>query len=303
MKSGVVVVLLSSMVFAHADLAIGDPAPPLAIKQWIKGEPVDLSAGKGKNVYVIEFWDASCRETIPYTSELQKKYKDRGVVFVGLTDEAPSMAKIFVEKMGAKMDYAVGVDERQTAVKTYMTPFGQERMPHAFIIDKEGRVVWHGHPMGSMEKALDEVLSGKFNLQSAQKYDRLTKLQLEYIESVNAVATRAKAVELANTIVTEMGNDASGLNLFAWRILADRRVKHRDTGLALKAATRAYELAGTKDPAIVDTYARALFENGQKQAAIEKQKAAIALSKDEGQRIEFEGTLKKYQRLMRESVN
>jgi hypothetical protein len=50
----------------------------------------------------------------------------------------------------------------------------------------------------------------------------------------------------------------------------------------------------------VDTYARALFESGEKQAAIQQQKAAIGLAKDEGQRIEFESTLKKYQRLLKE---
>jgi thiol-disulfide isomerase/thioredoxin len=299
-------ILINSQLQAAANLAIGDPAPAFSVKEWIKGGPVDISAGKGKNIYVIEFWATwcgPCRETIPHVTELQKKYRDRDVVVIGLTDEAPSLVKTFVQKMGAKMDYAVGIDERDKVFETYMTPFDQQGIPHAFIIDKDGRLVWHGHPIGGLDKALEELTSGKFNLELARKQDQITKMQLEYIELVNAPATREKAAELGNSIVAEFGKNAGGLNSFAWRILTDRRIKHRDPALALKAVKLAYELGGAKDASIVDTYARALFESGQKEAAIEQQKAAIALAKEEGQRIEYEGTLKKYQRLLRESAN
>jgi len=300
----VVLALVITSLNARANLAIGDAAPPVSIKQWVKGGPVDIAAGKGKNIYVVEFWATwcgPCRETIPHMTELQKKYRDRGVVFLGLTDEAPSLVKSFVQRMGPKMDYAVGIDERDKVYGTYMTPFGQDGIPHAFIVDREGRLVWHGHPVAGLDKALEEVVSGKFNLEQAKSHDRIRKMQLRYIEFVNAPATRARASELGDAIITELGKNAGGLNSFAWLILTDRRVKHRDASLALKAAKPAYDLGGSKDPAVVDTYARALFESGQKEAAIEQQKAAISLAKDEGQRLEFESTLKKYQRLLRES--
>ena len=297
----VLVVLVCSGVFSRGELSIGDPAPPIAAREWIKGGPPD----KGK-ICVVEFWatwHAPSRDAIPVLTELQHKYKDRGVVMIALTDEAPSLVKMFAQKMGTKMEYAVGIDEQDKIFKTYMEPFDQADIPHAFIIDKEGRLVWHGHPMGSLDKALEEILSGKFNLEAVKKHDHITKLQVQYIDWVNAPATRAKAAELGDTIITELGNNAAGLNSFAWRILTDRRLQHRDTALALKAARRAYELDAGKDPAVVDTYARALFESGDKRAAIEQQKAAIRMAKDEVQRVEFESTLKKYQRLLREVAN
>lgn len=302
----VTLLLVHLQLHAAADLAIGSEAPPVSVKQWVNGGPIDMAAGKGKNIYVVEFWATwcgPCREAIPHLSELQKKYKERGVVFMGLTDEAPSVVKGFMQKMGAKMDYAVGIDERDQTFKRYMAPFDQDGIPHAFIVDKDGQLVWHGHPMGSLDKALEELLSGKFNLEQVKQNDRITKMQLEYIELVNAPATRDRATELGNTIISELGKNVGGLNAFAWRILTDRRLKHHDAALALRASKQAYELGGTKDASIVDTYARALFESGQKEAAIEQQKAAIALAKEEGVRIEYEGTLKKYQRLLREGAN
>ena len=305
MKSVVVVLaIFLTTICATAKLAIGDPAPELSVSQWIKGGPVDLASGKGKTIYVIDFWatwSEASRLAMPHLNALQKKYQDRGVVFVGLTDESPSNVRPFVQKMGNQMDYAIGIDDRERVFRAYAAPFDQNGIPYAFIIDKEGRLVWHGHPMGSLDKALEELLAGKFNLEQAKQHDRTTKMQLQYIELVSTPVKSGQAAELGESIITELGRNAGGLSSFAWRILTDRRVKHRDKALALKAAKMAYDLGGSKDAAMLDTYARALFESGQKEAAIEHQKAAIALAKEEGVRIEYEGTLKKYQRLLRES--
>jgi hypothetical protein len=35
---------------------LGDKAPALAVKEWVKGKPVDVTGADGKNVYVVEFW-------------------------------------------------------------------------------------------------------------------------------------------------------------------------------------------------------------------------------------------------------
>ena len=57
-------------------LSVGDPAPKLAVKEFVKGEPLkDLEKGK---TYVVEFWATwcgPCRTSIPHLTELQKKHK------------------------------------------------------------------------------------------------------------------------------------------------------------------------------------------------------------------------------------
>ena len=80
-------------------LEIGDPAPALNVAEWIKGPPAVLAEGKGKTVYVIEFWATwcgPCRMSIPHLTELQAKYKGKGVVIIGVSNEQPAKIKDFV---------------------------------------------------------------------------------------------------------------------------------------------------------------------------------------------------------------
>jgi thiol-disulfide isomerase/thioredoxin len=140
---------------------LGSAAPKLAVAEWIKGAPVKLAEGKGKNVYVVEFWATwcpPCRQSIPHLTEMQKKYADKGVVFVGVTQEDPETVRAFVEKMGAQMDYAVAIDQDNQTTRDYMSAFEVRKIPHAFIVDKEGKIAWHGHPMSGLEEAIEAAL-------------------------------------------------------------------------------------------------------------------------------------------------
>ena len=67
-------------------------------------------------------------------------------------------------------------------------------------------------------------------------------------------------------------------NQLAWQMLTDPKIKERDLGLAEKIATRANDAAQGKDPAILDTLARACFMNGKKEQAIELQEKAVKLA-------------------------
>lgn len=149
---------------------LGDPAAPLHIAEWVKGQAVDLAKLKGKQVVVVEFWATwcpPCRASIPHLTALQKKYKD--VVFIGISTEKPDVVKKFVAKMGDQMNYTVAVDNERQTSKGYMEAFGIRGIPHAFIVDKQGRIVWDGHPMAKLEKVLDEVVAGKYDLDKARK--------------------------------------------------------------------------------------------------------------------------------------
>jgi thiol-disulfide isomerase/thioredoxin len=137
-----------------SDNSSGEPAAALAVAHWVKGEPVDVSSG----VHVVEFWATwcpPCLTSIPHLTELQEKFKDRGVNIIGVSDEELATVESFVKKMGDKMAYTVAIDAGATS-KGYMGKYGVGGIPHAFVV-KDGKVVWHGHPMDPMDKLDDAI--------------------------------------------------------------------------------------------------------------------------------------------------
>jgi hypothetical protein len=90
-------------------------------------------------------------------------------------------------------------------------------------------------------------------------------------------------------------SDANLLNRLAWDILTHPDVKYRDLTLALRAAKKANDVTNGENAAILDTYARALFDNGKVTEAIKLQRQAVAAAKDETMRGELQATLEKYE--------
>jgi thiol-disulfide isomerase/thioredoxin len=377
---------------------LGDPAAPLVIAEWIKGDAVDLAAVKGKKVVVVEFWATwcgPCRTSIPHLTELQKKFQDRGVVFVGVSDETAAKVKPFVDGMGEKMDYTVAVDSNRKTFAGYMGAYGINGIPHAFIVDKEGRIAWHGHPMSGLDKALERIAANTFNLAAEKKRDTAQRQLQEYFEraargdsdeqlaalgqqllaldkelggiepgepldlaaqrqlariqavmrdyqralfsgkgdaeleslekkakplappgfnfaefkahfqlqhlfqdyyrAVTGKADAAQIEALAQKLEAIQSSNAEMLNEIAWTLLDDEKIKHRNVKLALKLAKAAFDASAGKDANIVDTYARALFDNGKTAEAVQQQKRAVELCEDAERRAEFKETLKRYE--------
>jgi thiol-disulfide isomerase/thioredoxin len=102
------------------------------------------------NVLVIEFWASwcgPCRQMPPHLTQLAKKYAPKGVKVVGIsTDDDVRAAQQFTDKMGDQMDYGVAVDTSKHAYESLMTAAGKTGIPHAFILDTEGRIVYSSHP-------------------------------------------------------------------------------------------------------------------------------------------------------------
>ncbi|MBI4556058.1 MAG: TlpA family protein disulfide reductase [Candidatus Hydrogenedentes bacterium] len=154
---------------------LGDPAQKLQIKEWVKNGPVELEAGKGKNIFVVEFWATwcpPCRRSIPHLTELQQKYRDKDVVIVGVSMEEPSDVKPFVEKMGDKMNYAVAIDDAYKTYAGYMEAYGAPGIPWAFVVDKRGNLVWQGSPLDDLESVIKKVIVEEDKQKGASKPER-----------------------------------------------------------------------------------------------------------------------------------
>jgi len=161
-------------------LMVGDPAPKVTVKKFVKGAPVTRFE-KGK-LYVVEFWATwcvPCRESIPHLTEMAKKYKDVTFLGVSIWEEDQRLVEPFVTKMGAKMDYHIAMDAVPSGADNHQGPMAKQWMeaaaqpgiPTAFIINKEGRVAWIGSPM-VMADPLAKIVAGKWDIAAAAAKSR-----------------------------------------------------------------------------------------------------------------------------------
>lgn len=145
---------------AEERLTIGDHAHEFGPLDFIQGEPFTLEENRKRRVTIVEFWAtwcAPCKDSAPHLSKLYDKYGKTGLVVLGITEETPEVAEKFLDEMGDEMNYPVAALGGETQKKFYKD-FDLEKVPYAFIIDKNGRIVWYGHPLHPIVPNLISVL-------------------------------------------------------------------------------------------------------------------------------------------------
>ena len=123
------------------------------------GQTVKLSNYEG-HVVVLDFWATwcpPCRQEIPGFVALQEKYKDQGVVVIGVSlDDSWPKVRAFMSQY--RVNYPIVLDVRQDLPKLYG---GIKGIPTTFVIDREGviRTVHEGYgPPELFAKAVEDVL-------------------------------------------------------------------------------------------------------------------------------------------------
>ncbi|MCW5557064.1 MAG: redoxin family protein [Verrucomicrobiae bacterium] len=105
----------------------------------------------------------------------------------------------------------------------------------------------------------------------------------------------AAAYQLAARMGEQHKDEPMYLNDLSWRILTDPKLRERDLALAESLAKQANETSGGKDPAILDTLARAVFLRDRQAEAIALQEKAVTLASD-NQKKSLEATLESYRK-------
>ena len=108
------------------------PAPDFTLRD-LKGNQVSLSDFRGQPV-VLNFWAtwcSPCRVEIPYLEALYIKYKDQGLVIIGMNTETDYMkVKHFAEP---RITYTVLLDGQ-----TQSQAYDVSGIPCTYYIDREG---------------------------------------------------------------------------------------------------------------------------------------------------------------------
>ena len=170
-------------------LNIGDPAPPLKVKAWVKGTPIQ-SFEKGK-IYVIDFWATwciPCMQLMPHFSKMAHKYKDKAL-FLSIDiyeKEAIPIAKIkkLVDNMGTRMDFTVGIEADKFMSKNWADTSKSYGIPSIFIVN-DGKIDWIGHP-----KYADSVLTRILNKTWNPEFALLKRNNQIYLYQLELMAAR-----------------------------------------------------------------------------------------------------------------
>ena len=122
MKHAVALGCLVAGLIPHPGAAglIGEAAPPLTVKEWIHGQPVQIRPGT--NLYLVEIWTTwseSSGASVTNLNALQKTFGNRGLVVVGISDEPADKIREFVQKHPGTIDYAIAADDQRREAVTH----------------------------------------------------------------------------------------------------------------------------------------------------------------------------------------
>ena len=130
MKILALLILFNSPVYAETNEQMSDS------KQWL--ETLDLQQYKNKVVY-LDFWASwcgPCRQSFPWLNQMQLKYKDKGLVVIGINlDRDKKSALQFLKALPA--EFLLYFDPKGDMGKKYKLV----GMPSSYIFDGNGQLL------------------------------------------------------------------------------------------------------------------------------------------------------------------
>jgi thiol-disulfide isomerase/thioredoxin len=135
-----------------------------AAQEWVNSQPLTASALRGK-VVLIDFWTYTCinwLRTLPYVQAWDAKYRNHGLVVIGI--HAPEFAfekdlnNVHRAVKDMRIDYPVAVDNDHHIWRAFNNLY----WPALYLIDAQGRVRYRHFGEGSYqqtEKAIQDLLA------------------------------------------------------------------------------------------------------------------------------------------------
>jgi thiol-disulfide isomerase/thioredoxin len=147
--------------------AVQNTAPDFAVSNWFNSAPLSIASLRGK-VVLVDFWTygcVNCVNTLPHVTELYAKYKDRGLVVVGIhTPEFPferSATNVQAALKRHGITYPVAQDNDSRTWNAY----GNQYWPAQYIVDQSGKIVFQHDGEGQYEQ-MDRTIARLLNASS-----------------------------------------------------------------------------------------------------------------------------------------
>lgn len=132
--------------------------------EWFNSDPLTLASLRGK-VVLIDFWTytcINCIRTLPYLKAWHEKYKDKGLVIIGVHTPEFEFEKNPENVAQAIEDFALPYAVMQDNTYATWTAYRNRYWPAKYLIDKNGRIRYTHFGEGAYdetEKVIQELLS------------------------------------------------------------------------------------------------------------------------------------------------
>lgn len=148
--------------------AVQGAAPDFTgIGKWFNSAPLNIVGLRGK-VVLVNFWTygcVNCINALPHVVALNEKYKDRGLVVVGVhTPEFPferSASNVQAALKRHGITYPVAQDNDSKTWNAYRNQY----WPAQYIIDQNGKIVFQHAGEGQYEQ-IDRTVARLLNVKS-----------------------------------------------------------------------------------------------------------------------------------------
>lgn len=119
------------------------PAPEFTgINNWLNSAPLTMKELKGK-VVLVDFWTYSCincLRTLPHVTKWHNKYKDQGLVVVGVHtpefafERSTGNVQTAAKRFG--VSYPIAQDNQYATWNAYRNQY----WPASYLVDRNGRI-------------------------------------------------------------------------------------------------------------------------------------------------------------------
>ena len=139
----------------------------VGIGNWFNSAPLSMAGLRGK-VVLVDFWTygcVNCVNTLPHVTQLYAKYRDRGLVVVGVHtpefpfERSPSNVQAALKRHG--ITYPVAQDNDSQTWNAY----GNQYWPSQYIVDQSGKIVFHHDGEGQYDQ-IDRTIARLLNADS-----------------------------------------------------------------------------------------------------------------------------------------
>ncbi len=134
--------------------AVGAMPPALGPAEWMNIDEAPTLQSLHGSVVLVDFWSTSCGSCIAAITDLNRlhdRYADKGLHVLGLTAQSRRGVQWVSSK--TPIHYTVG------AGSTASPAWGVPSLPYAYLIGRDGRVLWHGRPSAGLQQRIVAALA------------------------------------------------------------------------------------------------------------------------------------------------